>query len=127
MSTDWSIYSLESGNTYTLDSTIPRPNADFENNSISNIQIFKLSDGSEAFIQPETKYYKDVINMLFIDTTSAFRSLINTYITNGDKLKIITHDAQTFYGYITNMKRVWLVGISPNQYDVTITFKEVLS
>lgn len=127
MSVDWSIYSLESGTTYTLDSLIPRPNADIETQHISNLTIIKLSDGTEAFIQPETKYFKEVITMLFIDTSSAFRTLIQNYIIAGDKLKIVTHDSQTFYGYMIDMKRVWLVGKDSNEYDIIVSFKETIS
>uniref|UniRef100_A0A6M3K580 Uncharacterized protein n=1 Tax=viral metagenome TaxID=1070528 RepID=A0A6M3K580_9ZZZZ len=127
MSVDWQIFSLESGNTYTLDLLISRPNADIETQHVSNLVVIQLSDGTEAFVQPETKYIKEVITMLFIDTTSAFRTLIQNYIIAGDKLKIITHDSQIFYGYIIDMKRVWLVGVSPNQYDVTVSFKETIS
>ncbi len=127
MSNDWTIYSLESGNTYILDALISRPNADLETLSVSNLQVVKLANGEEAFIQPETKYYKDTFTMLFIDTSLSFRNLLGTYIVNGDKIKILTHTGQIFYGYFMSIKRVWLVGMSPDQYDVTVQFKETIS
>jgi len=126
MSEDWAVAILESGNTYTEDGNIFRPNQDIETKRISNLQIIKLADGSEAFLQPETKYYKDVISMFFAQTTSTFRTKIQNYISNGEKIRITTHTGEIFYGYFIDMNRVWLAGVE-DSYDMSITFREALS
>lgn len=122
----WNISVLESGSVFTADGTIPIPHADLETKRISNLQIIKLADGTEGFIQPETKYYKDTINMFFANTTSAFRTKIEDYITNGDKIKIVTSTGGTFIGYFTDMMRVWFSGID-DTFDCMLSFKETLT
>lgn len=126
MSEDWAVAILESGNTYTNDGYMFRPNQDIETKRISNLQIVKLADGSEGFLQPETKYYKDVISMFFASTTSTFRTKIEDYIANGEKIRITTHTGQMFYGYFIDMNRVWFAGIE-DTYDMVVTFREALS
>lgn len=120
----WAISIWESGSTYTSDGTVPIPNADLETKRISNLQVIKLADGSEAFIQPETKYNKDTITMFFANTTSAFRTQIENYITNGDRIKITTHTSEVLEGFVIDMSRVWFSGIS-DTYDAMITMKQI--
>jgi len=122
----WNISLWQSGNVYTSDGEVPIPNQDLETKRISNLQIIKLANGSEAFVQPETKYYKDTITMFFASTTSAFRTKIETYISNGDKVKITTTDSQILIGYFIDMNRVWFAGLV-DTFDVAVTFKETLS
>ena len=88
------------------------------------MQKLKLANGSNAFITPETKRIKEPIVMSFIDTTSAFRTQIENYILNGDKVRITTHIAgEVYIGRIINMSRVWLVGIAPDSFDIQITLE----
>ena len=122
----WNIYLWESGSTYTSDGTIPRPNQNLETSLVSNLQIIKLADGSEAFMYPETKYLKGTLTMFFADTTSVFRTQIEGYITNGDKVKITTHTAEDIIGRFIDYKRVWFTGID-DAYDVMVTFKQLTS
>jgi hypothetical protein len=126
MSADWSISIWQSGNSFVADGFINRPNQDLETKRISNLQIIKLANGSEAFMQPETKYFKDTFSMFFANTTSAFRTKIENYIVNGDKVKIVTHDSQTFYGFFIDINRVWFSG-QTDTFDCALTFKESIS
>lgn len=118
----WNISVFESGNTWTADGTIVIPNADLEQKRVSNLQIVKLADGTEAFIQPETKFYKETISMFFANTTSAFRTKIEDYITNGDKVKITMDTSETIIGFFVDSNRVFFSGID-DTYDLAITFK----
>lgn len=122
----WNISIWESGNVYSTDGEIPVPNQDMETKRISNLQVIKLADGSEGFIQPETKYYKDTISMFFANTTSAFRTKIENYISNGDKVKITTTDSQIFIGFFIDINRVWFAGME-NTFDCAVTLKESLT
>ncbi len=124
MSQDWTIAVWESGNTYGTADNFYRPNENLETKRQSNLQVIKLVDGSEAFIFPEIKFLKETTNMFFANTTSAFRTLIEDYITHGDKVKITTHTGETIIGYFIDMARVWLVGVSPDAYDISVTLKQ---
>lgn len=122
----WNIYLEESGVSWTADGTIPRPNDDVETETVSTQQRVRLADGSDAFVNLETKTVKEPFTMYFAETTSAFRTKIQTYMGNGDKVKIITHTLEEFIGRFVSMKRIWLVGTSPDSYDVMITFQRTL-
>lgn len=120
----WNIELWQSGNTYVDDSTIQRPNANLETQRVSNMQKVKVADGSNAFMTPETKFVKEPFTMFFAETTSAFRSKIENYITNGDKVRITTHNSETFVGKFINMSRIWLVGTNPDSFDLQVTFEQ---
>lgn len=123
---DWAVYVWDSGSTYTFDAYMYRPNKDLETTIVSNMQVIKLADGSEAYIQPENKYIRGNINMYFAETTSAYRSQIENYIINGEKVKIVTHDSQIIYGYFIDMNRVWFAG-QESSFDIAVVFKQTVS
>lgn len=121
---DWTIYCINSdGTTWSLDSSLPRPNQDQEKHITSTIQTVKLANGGEAFITPEVRRNKGTLNFFWADTTATFRNQIETYINFGEKVKIITHDNQTIYGRFMDYTRVWFTG-DTSQFDITVTFKE---
>jgi hypothetical protein len=120
---NWTIYLWQSGNTYSLDGTIPRPNENLETQRTSTIQKVSMADGSDGFITPEIKYKKEPFQMFFAETTSAFRTQIENYIINGDKVKILTHTAEEFIGFFTSYKRVWFTGVAPDSYDISVAFQ----
>jgi len=117
----WTVKILDSTSTYVDDGTIPRPNQDLETQTTSNTQVIGLADGSTVLITPEIKKKVDPITMFFADTTSALRSKIESYMTNGDSVQIITHTGEIFTGMFISMKRVWFVGIA-DTYDIMVTF-----
>lgn len=120
---DWTIEVENSGGTWVLDTAIYRPNDDIETTYISTQQKLKLADGSNAFVTPEIKRIKEPISFTWINTTAAFRNQIETYMLNGDRLRITTHDGQVFIGRFISMARVWLVGISPDEFDIKCVFE----
>lgn len=122
MSLDWTIEVEDSSGNWVNDGYIYRPNEDIETNITSTMTPFKLADGSYGFINPETKKVKESFNMFFANTTSDFRSQIEGYMENGDKVRITTHTSEIFIGKFTVMKRVWFTGIEPDSYDLQVTF-----
>jgi hypothetical protein len=124
---DWITYTLNNdGITWDLESSLPRPNEDLENQIVSTMQTLKLANGGEGYVTPEIKTNKNTLQFFWADTTADFRSRIEGYINSGDKLKIVTHDNQTLIGKFTEYKRVWFCGCE-NQFDITTTFKEMAS
>lgn len=122
----WNIEVWESGNTFTADGTIPRPNQNLETKVSSTTQKIKLADGSNGFVQLETKYVKESFNMFFANTTSEFRNKILTYMSNGDKVRITTHTPteEKFIGRFTDFARVWFVGTADDEYDISVSFEQ---
>jgi len=122
MSKDWQVFVETSNYGWSYDGLINRPNEDLEYQFLSTQQTVKLADGSNAFVRPETKRIKEAFTMTFINTTSAFRTQIEIYMLNADKIKIITHTGEEFRGRIIDMRRVWFAGIEPDTYDIQISF-----
>jgi hypothetical protein len=118
----WDIYLENSLGTWDDDGTIPRPNDDLQTELTSTQQKIRLADGSNAFIQPEIKRVKEPITMFWADTSSSLRSKIETYMLNGDKVKIVTHTAEEFIGRFVGLKRVWFSGID-DSYDIQVNFE----
>jgi len=124
---DWLIYTINSdGVNWDADTNLIRPNQDLENQIISTIQTIKLANGGEAYVTPETKSNKGVISFFWANTTSTFRSKIESYMNLGKKIKIITHDNQTLIGRFMDYKRVWFSG-EDSAFDISATFKESAS
>jgi hypothetical protein len=120
----WDIYLRESGTTYTYDGTIPRPNANMETRRSSTMTKVRLADGANAFMTPEHRYGKEAFEMIFIKATTDLRTRIETYMVNGDKVKIITHTGEEFIGKFVDYKRVWFTGIEPDEYDLSVSFEQ---
>jgi len=117
MSIDWTIEYEDSSGNWTLDTTLPRPNADLETTFMSTQQRITLANGSLAFIRPETRRVKEAISLFFARTSSTFRSQLENYMLNGDKVRITTHSDEIFIGRFISLKRVWFSGLS-DEYDV---------
>lgn len=124
---DWLVYTINSdGVNWDADTNLIRPNQDLENQIISTIQTIKLANGSEAYVTPETKSNKGTLSFFWANTTSTFRSKIESYMTSGKKIKIVTHDNQTLIGRFIDYKRVWFSG-EDSAFDISATFKESAS
>lgn len=119
---NWQIFVQTSNYGWASDDAIPRPNSDMETETNSTQQVVKLADGSTGFVLPEVGRSKEPFSMFFANTTTAFRSQIDTYINNGDKVKIETHTGEIFIGRFINWKRVWFSGIEPDLFDLNVTF-----
>ena len=119
----WNIEYENSGGTWTLDTAINRPNADLELQRLSTEVEVKLANGDLAWVSPETKSNKTPITMFFAKTSSGFRTQIENYIINRDKLHITTHTGETFIGRFIDMKRVWFTGVEPDEFDMQVIFR----
>ena len=123
MTQDWTTELENSGGTWILDTALPRSQEDIERIYLSTQQKIKLADGSNAFVTPEIKRIKEPISFTWFQSTSALRTQIETYMLNGDKLRITTHTGETFIGRFISIQRVWLVGTEPDEYDNMVTFE----
>lgn len=121
MSLDWKIEIKNSSGTWSSEGYIQRPNQDMETTYISTTQKTQLADGSYAFVTPENKRVRDAMTMFFADTTTAFREQIETYIYNGDDIRITAHNGEVFIGRFSSIKRVWFSGIL-SAFDTTVVF-----
>lgn len=126
MTQDWTCEIENSGGTWVVDTSFPRPNEDVETSYVSTMIKTKLADGSNAFITPETKRIKEPISFTWFNTSSTLRTQIETYMLNGDKLRITTHTAEIYIGRFINMSRVWFVGINPDSYDIKCIFERII-
>lgn len=123
MSVDWTIEIENSAGAWEYDGLIQRPNDDIETEYMSTQQKIRLANGSNAFITPETRRLKEPVSMFFAQTSSSFRSQIETYMLNGDKVRITTHTGEVYIGRFISMKRVWFSGISPDEFDINLVLE----
>lgn len=122
MSMDWTIEYEGSSGAWLNDGNFPRPNQDLETEYISTQQKIKMADGRYGFVTPEIKRLRESFTMFFANTTSAFRSQIETYMYNGDKIRLTTHTSEVYIGRFISIKRVWFSGID-NEYDISVVFE----
>ncbi len=123
----WNIYYLESGDTWTLDGSIYRPNEVLSLALASTESSVNLVDGSIAHITVETKSNKQSLSLVWMYVTSTLKEKIEAYINAGTDLKITDHNANSYYGRFVDSKSDWLVGTDGDYYDVTATFKQIAS
>lgn len=117
----WDIYKYTSS--WVADGTIPRPNEDLVQETISTQQRIKLADGSLAFFTPEIKTEKQVIVLSWVYQTKSLKDKIETYMTNIEYLKIVTHvSGLEFIGRFTVISPRWLVGVE-DTWDIQATFE----
>lgn len=119
----WTIEIENSAGGFDSDGSIPRPNQDMQLKITSTQQKVSLANGGMAFINPEVKRLKESFDMYWVETTSTFRTQIEDYIINGDKVKITTHTGETFIGRFLGMSRVWFTGVAPDAFDVGVSFE----
>jgi len=124
----WSIYIEASGDQWDADGTIYRPNDDLDINVISTQTKTKLADGSNAFVNPETKSVKEPIRLLWLELTDSdynnLRAKIQAYIDAGTKVKIVDHNSDEYIGRFLNVRRIWLVGIEDTE-DLEAVFERM--
>jgi len=122
MSQDWEVYYQNSAGNWVLDTSFYRPQQNIEETQLSTMQKFKMADGSNGYMFPEYKYVIEPLIFFWINTTALFREQLAGYIHNGTKIKIVTHNAETYEGYFLDYKRVWFVG-QASQFDIAVTFE----
>jgi hypothetical protein len=119
----WGVYVEGSGTSWDWDYDLQRPNDNLETNKSTNCTRVKLADGSSGFYTPETKSYKEVMNMIFLMVPEATITKIDYYLDNNVKVKIVTHTGEEFTGKFVSRNRVWLSGVGPDEYDIQVGFQ----
>ena len=124
MRNEWDVYVRESGDLYTYNNGILRPNDSMELPTISTSTTVTLVDGSRGHITPETKSNKEAITFIWYLVDDSIITQIEDYINNDEYLKIVTHvSGREFIGKFTSIKPKWLVGEEPDLYDVEAIFE----
>ncbi len=120
----WNIYKFNTGTlVYDSDGTIPRPNEDMDMEVISNQQKFKLADGSDAFVTPEIKSTKQPLNFIwYLQDDTTLKDKLETYMTNNDYLKIVTHTSLEFIGRFISARTRWLTG-QTSMFEIQALFE----
>ncbi len=123
---NWNIFT-QSGVNWIADGTIYRPNSDLSLDLISTQSRIKLSNGSNAFITPETKYTKEILTFQWYEilNSDSFKAKIENYVINQTYLKITDHLSNDYIGRFISVKRVWITGVAPDVFDLEAIFEQM--
>ena len=124
--TTWTIEILQSGGTFVSDGTIYTPNSDLSLDVTSTQERVQLADGSRGWVTPETRSTPDELQFEWLAVDNTFATQIRDYVVNGDTVRITDDDGITYYGRFLTVKRIWITGVDPNEYDLQATF-EIMS
>lgn len=120
---NWTVYKYSSGS-WIEDGTLPRPQSDLDDSIETTSEVSMLEDGSKIRIEKEVKYNKPDITFEWFADDYTIWEKISEYIQNGDYIKIVTHlSAIEFIGDFSNLSPKWLVGKSPDEWNVQATFR----
>jgi len=115
----WNIFTEGSGDLWDADGTIYRPNENLEIDITSTQVKKRLADGSNAFVNPETKSIKEPIEFIWLELTGTdynnLRAKIKAYVDAGTKVKITDHNSVDYIGRFLNIKRVWISGVEDTE------------
>jgi len=123
--TNWNVYFRESGESWTADGTIPAPNSDLNIPVVSTQIKLKGADGDNLFVTPPTKFVKELLEFVFINDDGTIKNKIDAYIQNQTNLKIVDSDSVEYIGRFISLIPAWIVGLSPNTYDLRVTFEQM--
>lgn len=120
---NWNIYVETDGSFPELPtSVIPRPHENTNVGMISTQQTIPLADGSLGYYTPENKFLRQELVFKWFMQYDTFREEVEGYIENHDYIKITNHLGESYLGRFLNVSSVWLVGESPDEYEITATF-----
>lgn len=119
----WAVEIKDSGDLWTSDGTIYRPNDDLEIPQISTQQRVKAADGSDLFFIPETKYVYDPFVLKWFHDDGTTKTKLEGYVQAGEDLRITDHNAATYIGRFIDLKVIWLTGQDPDRYDIEASFQ----
>ena len=122
--TGWAISKKVTGS-WTSDGTIYRPNDNLQNETVSTQQAFPLSDGSNAYVTPETKYIEQRLQFTWFWDDGTIKTQVEGYITNQNDLKITDHDGNLYIGRFVGINSSQYVGEDPDRYDLTAIFERM--
>lgn len=120
----WTLYTLESGDVWTLGTSIYVPNNQdgLVIEEISTTSEANLIDGSKAFITPESLYIKTALDFVWYQVELSFVEQIRDYQRNAESLKIVTGvTGRDFIGRFTNVRATWITG-QADLYDLEAIF-----
>ena len=118
----WNVYVQSSGEVWTLDGTISRPQESMEMERVSTQQQSILITGDTSFMTPETKTLLSPVTFVWYEQAEALKTQLEEYMTSNDYIKITTHIAKTFIGRFTSVRPMWLTGRDGDFYDIFATF-----
>ena len=122
--TYWNIYIYGSAGEWESDGTIRKPNDNLSLNVTSTQTKVVLADGSNAFVNPEVLYTKDSLNFIWMEDDGDLKAQIESYIANGDYIKIVSETAGDFIGRFTSVSVVWLKGVA-DTFDISAIFERM--
>ncbi len=120
--TGWGIEKKVAGS-FTSDGTIFRPNNDFPIEIVSTQQTINLSDGSNAFVTPQTKFIDLPLTFTWLWEDGTTKTQVEGYITNQDDLRITDHDGNLYIGRFVNINSIQIVGQDPDRYNISALFQ----
>lgn len=121
----WTVSIWSSADVWVSDDTIYRPNAPLTDNTDSTKTTVILADGSKAFYAPENVSIKDslIFEWKFLEVDDSMIDKILGYIDDEERIKITTHNGESYIGYFINHKKTELVGHNPSYVDFTAIFE----
>ena len=122
----WDV-SVKSGGAWGANANLARPNDTFPIRKTSTQVKLKLADGDNAFMTPSTKYSDDPLVFSWLMDDGTIKAQIEGYINNQNDLRITDHDANIYYGRFINIDTNQVVGVDPDEYDITSTFEQIPS
>lgn len=111
------------GAVWQEETALPRPHADLSKKTLSTQMKVKLADGSFGFLNPETNYTKEVLNLFWKSNDGTVKTQIEGYIENKNSIKIIDHLSNVYIGRFISVEANWLVGRAPDVYDINTIFE----
>ena len=118
----WVIEKQNSSGTWVTDGNLFRPNETLSIEHKSNISKQVASDGSIVFINPKVNSTSEDIQFDWVFEDGTLLAKLKTYVNDSVPLRIIFSSTNKLKGKFTSITSNWLVGHSPDQYDITSTF-----
>lgn len=103
---DWEIHTWQS-NQWVLDYNLPNPSLVLVLEEVSTIKVDDLIDGDIGFTLPVKKSIKSDIDFVWLqrkDYDNGLKSQLETYMMNGDKLRVVTPYNETYEGWISRVE-----------------------
>ncbi len=120
----WSIYK-KVGDSFITDGTFYRPNDIFSFIQVSTQSKQKRVDGENTYVTPSTKYIDENFTFVWYYDDGTMKDKIEGYITNQNDIKIVDHNSTAYFGRFISITPNWLVGESPDAYDIQTIFEQM--
>lgn len=124
MRSTWSIYK-KLGDYWSPDGTFYRPNDVFITTQLSTQSKTQRADGGNTYTTPSTKYIYENLTFAWFYDDGTMRNKIDNYIESHDEIKIVDHSSNEYTGRFIATTPNWLVGESPDKYDLQVVFERM--